>query len=409
MLQAKLLAARDRHAEALPLLDAYDRAVSEPAARELGNAARNDILYDLEKKRAAFRQQLDKLQRDGEYSKLRAASAQALTLDPEDDEFLYYGGVSAAVFRDPAAKDRLERYLAKSNSLRGDAEARDRAFRILGMLDALAPAKSAGTPNWLSGRPLADGVYYCPWSGAYQLPIDSVAGYKLKMAFLWEGARLNGISTNFDDDKGAQNYHALGGPDGSPGVYFFGYGADGQVQVASTRRPDPLATQSEIRVLHDGSTPSHLVDEHGAPRLLFHDSSQFNAAVLTVLEGPLSTGLAGNSFFNPFIWDGLHYFSLTYDGQGRLATAKEWNADNLVRFTWSGDRLTEIQAFRKDSPLSYYQRSISYSGSGIAGEQYNQGNKGGQFKYVYSGKVLQQVKVDDGGVHDGKTWTVRFR
>ena len=55
VLQAKLLAARDRDAEAIPLLDAYDREVSDAAARELGNTARNDILYDLEKKRTALR------------------------------------------------------------------------------------------------------------------------------------------------------------------------------------------------------------------------------------------------------------------------------------------------------------------------------------------------------------------
>ena len=44
----------------------------------------------------------------------------------------------------------------------------------------------------------------------------------------------------------------------------------------------------------------------------------------------------------------------------------------------------------------------------ILGESYTEGNKAGQIKYVYSGKVLQQVKVEDGGVHDGKTWTVRM-
>jgi hypothetical protein len=151
------------------------------------------------------------------------------------------------------------------------------------------------------------------------------------------------------------------------------------------------------------------VDEQGQPRILLQDSPRFNAAVLTALEGPLATGVAGNSFFNPFIWDGLHYFTLAWDARGRLASAKEWSADNLVRFTWSGDRLTEIRAFRKDSVTPYYQRTISYSGSMITGESYAEGTKTGQIKYVYSGKVLQQVKVEDGGIHDGKAWTVRMR
>jgi len=409
VIQARLLAARDRHSEALPLLDAYDRAVSDPAARELGNSARNDILYDMETKRTAFRQQLLRLQHDGDYTKLRATAAQALALDPEDDDFLFYSGATAALFRDSVAKERLDRYLAKSNSLRGDLLTRDRAYRIRALLNSPKPVTPAGTPNWLSGWPVADGIYYCPLSAAFQLPIDGITGYKLKMAFQWDRNRLNAIATTFDDEKGSLNYRSLGGAGDSQGNFFFGYlGTDPQVQVASTHQFDSPIGLPELRVAHDAATPPHLVDEHGLPRLLLRESPQFDAAVLTALEGPLATGIAGNSFFNPFIWDGLHYFSLSYDSQGRLASAREWNADNLVRFTWSGDRLTEIQAFRKESPVPYYQRTISYSGAMIVGESYSLGTKTGQIKYVYSGKVLQQVKVEDGGVHDGKTWTVRM-
>ena len=411
ILQARLLAARGRDAEALSRLNDYDRNAADPAARDLGNAARNDILYDLEKKRVEIEQRLVSLQHDGEYSKMRAVIAEALALDPDDENFLYYGGTVAALFRDQvAARQRLDRYLERSNSLRGDLQLRDRAYRIRALLDALPPAKIAGTPNWFSGRPLADDIYYCPISGAFQPPIDAIQGYKLKMNFQWDRSRLNAIATSFDDEKGAQNYHSLGGPGDSQGNFFFAYvGSEAQVQVVSTRPFDTPVALPELHVSHDAAGPPHLVDEKGRLRILLHDSSQFNPAVLTVLEGPLSTTVAGNSFFNPFIWDGLHYFSLTYDAQGRMSSAREWNADNLVRFTWSGDRLTAIRAFRKDSSSPYYQRTISYSGTMILGETYSEGSKTGQIKYVYSGKILQQVKVEDGGIHDGKTWTVRMR
>jgi len=222
--------------------------------------------------------------------------------------------------------------------------------------------------------------------------------------------REDAVATSFDDEKGSQNYHALGGPGDSQGNFFFAYvGSDPQVQVASTSKLDAPAAMPDLRVAREAPNPPHLVDEHGLPRILLQDSPQFNPAVLAILEGPLSTTIAGNSFFNPFIWDGLHYFSLTYDTQGRMSSAREWNADNLLRFTWSGDRLTEIRGFRKDSSTPYYQRTISYSGTMILGEVYSEGSRTGQIKYVYSGKVLQQVKVEDGGVHDGKTWTVRMR
>jgi hypothetical protein len=410
ILQARLLAARGRDAEALPLLDAYDSAVSDPAARESGTAARDGIVAGLEKKRTDFKQRLRSLQHDGDYSNMRAVAAQALALDPDDDDFLYYGGAVAALFRDqPAAKERLDRYLLRSNSLRGDLHARDRAYRIRSLLDAFPPPPLTGTPNWFSGRPLAEGIYYCPVSGAFQLPIDNIAAYKLKMSFQWDGSRLSAITTAFEDEKGSQNYRALGGQD-SLGNFFFAYvGLDPQVQAASTSKFDASPTVPAVRVAREAPNPPHLVDERGLPRFLLQESPQFNPAVLTILEGPLSTTVAGNSFFNPFIWDGLHYFRLTYDQQGRIDKAREWNADNLVRFTWSGDRLSGIRAFRKDSPTPYYQRAISYSGIMITGETYSAGNRTGQIKYVYSGKVLQQVKVEDGGVHDGKTWTVRMR
>ena len=317
----------------------------------------------------------------------------------------------AAVFRDQtAAKEHLDRYLVRSDSLRGDPQARDRAYRARALLDVPPPIRLPGTPNWFSGLPLADDIYYCPVSGAFQSPIDSIAGYKLKMSFQWDRDRLTAIAAVFEDEKGSQNYRALGGPGDSAWQFLFRYaGSDRQVQVASTRKFEGPVALPELRVAHEASSPPHLVDAQGLPRILLRDSAQFNAAVLTVLEGPLSTGIAGNSFFNPFIWDGLHYFTLTYDEQGRMSSAREWNADNLVRFTWSGDRLTEIRAFRKGSSSPYYQRTISYSGTMIVGESYSEGNRTGQIKYVYSGKVLQQVKVEDGGVHDGKTWTVRMR
>jgi hypothetical protein len=410
ILQARVLAARGRNTEALPLLDTYDRSVADPAARELGNAARNDVLYDLEKRRTDFKQRLAALQGDGDYTKMRALAAQALALDPDDEDFLYYGGTLAALFREPAtAKERLDRYLARSNSLHGDPEVRSRAARIRLLLDAPPVPQLQGAPNWFSGRPVEDGNYYCPASGAFQLPLDAVQGYKLKMAFTWDRTRLNAITTSFDDDKGSQSYHALGGPRDSQGNFFFAYaGSDPQVQVVSTHKFDAPPALTDLRVKHDPAIPAHLVDEHGDPRILLQDSPQFNLAILNLLEGPVSTTVAGNSFFNPFIWDGLHYFSLTYDGQGRIATAREWNADNVLRFTWSGDRLMEIRAFRKESPTPYYQRTISYSGAMIVGESYAEGSKTGQIKYVYSGRVLQQVKVEDGGVHDGKTWIVRL-
>jgi hypothetical protein len=119
--------------------------------------------------------------------------------------------------------------------------------------------------------------------------------------------------------------------------------------------------------------------------------------------------VSGNSFFNPFIWDGVHYFTATYDSEGRVATAKEWNADNILHFSWENQRLLAISAFRQKESEPYYQRTISYTGTNISSEEYSSGGHTGRIKYQFAKNVLTSVKVEDGGVHDGKTWTARLQ
>jgi hypothetical protein len=408
--RAQLAAALDRHAEALPLLDQYDRAVSDPLERAAGEKVRNQVLYEFEKKKTAVKHALAGLGQAGEYSQLRTAIGEALKLDAADDDFLYLGGATAAALGDKAAaKDLLQRYLSRSVSLRGDLERRDRAFRILAALDPPARPESRGALNWLSGRPVPSGAFYCPLSASFQLPIDSVAGYKLRMSFQWNQGRLLSIATSFEDDKGLQNYRALSGAAEASGQFYFEYaGEDPQVQAVSARKPEKNADFRVLRVTRQGGA-AHLVDDRGRPRIVLRQHAQFDIATLSLLEGVTGTGIAGNSVFNPFIWDGVHYFSLTWDRQGRLDSAREWGVDNLVRFTWSGDRLMKISAYRKDSAAPYYERTIAYSGAQIAGESYSAGNRSGRVKYVYNGSVLQQIQIEDGGVHDGKKWIVRPR
>jgi len=420
LLQARLLAALDRHAEALPLLDNYDRMVADTAERDRGETIRNQLLYDLDKKKKAAKEGIAKLLKDGEYSKLYRAIGAALKLDSADDDFLYYGGALGSLLRrNDEAKSLLTRYLAQSNSVRGDIHKRDKARRILAMTgQAAAAAKPRGYPNWLSGRMLSEGVYYCPESGAFQLPVESVTGPKFHMDFKWEGSRLRSVASTFEDDRSLKSYKALADTAGgllkqdeeAPGNFYFSYTGTNQILSVEPKRPAAAASANgDIRILRGANGVVRVVLEPDRPRLLFKNDSQINTDVLSVLEGPVATGFSGSGVFNPFVWDGFHYFSLQYDREGRLSEAREWNADNLVRFTWSGEQLTEVRAFRSGSGEPYYQRSISYTGTDLAGETYSAGGKSGKIKYVYAGKNLQQVRVEDGGVHDGKTWIVRLR
>ena len=313
VLQAKLLAGpRPRCAKPCPCWTPTIAQVADPAARDTGNAARNDILYDLDKKRAVFKQQLQRSSRTANTPKLRAAAGQALALDPDDDDFLYYGGAVAAVFRDQtAARERLDRYLMRSNSLRGDLEARDRASAVRALLDAPAPApyfrvRPTGSP----AGPWRTVSIYCPVSGAFQLPIDSIAGYKLKMSFQWDGNRLNRHRHGLRRRKGLAKLSRAGRAGRTARQFLFFL----RTPIRRCRwrppvSPKALPAWAELRVAHDAPIRRTWWTTT-AGRASSTGRRAFNPAVLAVLEGRCAT-VAGNSFFNPFIWDGLHYFSLT--------------------------------------------------------------------------------------------------
>jgi tetratricopeptide (TPR) repeat protein len=409
LMRAKLLAAQGRNSEALPLLDQYDRLVANSVEREKGYDVRRQVIYDLDKLKESTRQQIAALQKDGQYTKLDEVLRAALKLDADDPEFLYQGGVVAAILRDPArAKTTLNAFLAHSNAIGVDPQQRERARRILGII---------GSPD-ASRKP--DGPYYDPQSLSLKIPLDSVTASKVRMAFNWTNGRLDSIRTTFDDDKGAQLYRALvvaGAADSGavssstaedPGNFFFEYHPNGVLrEVLPKKYPAAVAKAYSVHIAHDAKGRALLIDDDGHPEIVLPDHPYIDPAVLAVVEGaPVASVIAGNSFFNPFLWDGVHAFTIQYDRQGRAESAQEWNADNTVRFTWEGNLLTAIRAYRKNSDAPYYQRTIAYNAGAIVGEDYSVNGRPGKIKYIYTnGKNLQQIKIEN----EGKEWTARLR
>ncbi len=410
--RAKLLAAQGRNSEALPLLDQYDRLVVDPAEREKGYNVRRQVLYDLDKVKEAAKQQMAALLKDGQYSKLDALLRDALKMDGEDPDFLYHAGVTAAILRDTErAKVVLNEFLAHSNAIGVDPSMRDRARRILTIVKDQKPAPA---------RKQAEGLYYDPLSLAFQVPFETVTASKVRMTFNWANGRLESIRTAFDDDKGAQLYRALvvaGAADSAavsasssedPGNFFFEYHPNGALREVLPKKSPPAAAKPYVvHVAHDSKGRPLLIDDDGHPEVVLPDHPYVDPAVLAVVEGgPVTSVIAGNSFFNPFLWDGVHAFTVQYDARGRAESAQEWNADNLVRFSWEGNQLVAIRAYRKGSDAPYYQRTISYSGSNISGEDYSVNGRSGKIKYIYTnGRNLQQIKIEN----EGKEWTARPR
>lgn len=409
LMRAKLLAAQGRNSEALPLLDQYDRLVADPVEREKGYDVRRQVLYDLDKLKDQTRQQIADLLNAGQYSKLDALLRGALKLDGQDPGFLYQAGVTAAILRD---RDRtkliLTEFLARSNAIGIDPKQRERARIILSLVNEKDPLAKPGNTT-----------YYNPQSLAFQIPLDSVTGNKVHMTFNWANTRLESIRTTFDDEKGAQAYRALvvaGGADSGavsasapdePGNFFFEYHPNGVLrEVLQKKIPPAAAKPYNVHVGHDDKGRPHLIDDDGHAEVVLPDHPYIDPAVLAVVEGgPVTSVIAGNSFFNPFLWDGVHAFTVTYDRQGRAESAQEWNADNLVRFSWEGNQLVAIRAYHKNSDTPYYQRTINYVGSVIASEDYSINGRSGKIKYSYTNGKNLLVKVEN----EGKEWTARPR
>ena len=411
LMRARLFAAQSRNSESLALLDQYDRLVATAPEREKGYEIRRQVVYQLDKSKDALRQQIASLLKDGQYSKLDEVMRSALKLDPDDTEFLYRSGIVAAVLRD---KDRatvtLNDFLAHANAIGVDPKQRERARRILAIMKTEQPAAARRT----------DGLYYDSHSLAFLIPLDSVTAPKVHMTFNWTNARLDSVRTTFDDDRGAQLYRSLvvaGAADSGavtasstddPGNFFFEYHPSGVLREVLTKRsPAAAAKPYTVHLAHDDKGRAILIDDDKHPEVVLPDHPFVDPLVLAAVEGlPVTSVVAGNSFFNPFLWDGVHSFTVLYDRSGRAESALEWNADSLVRFSWDGLRLTAIRAYRKNSDTPYYQRTITYSGPNIAGEDYSINGRSGKIKYIYTnGKILQQIKIEN----EGKEWTARPR
>jgi len=419
--RARLLAARGQLAEALPLLDSYDRMVVDSADRLKGTKVRSDILYELDKKRETYRKDIETLTKSGEYSKLNDELKAALEMDSTDPDFLFNGGLVAAVVRDTnRAKDLLARYLDRSNALDGDLKLRDRAVRIRSILNESKPLTAqVGVANWLSGRKLAEGTYYCPESLAFQIPIDSVQGDKVHMNFTWDKGHLESISTTFEDPKGFKTYHTLKAP-GAPeetaasysedlGKFFFQYPkGPGALLIAREGTPFKPGPPRDFRVhvVRNDEGIFRMVTEDNETEIALSGNPSVDLNVMTKLVGSVGTTIAGNSVFNPFLWEGLHYFTVHYDSEGRAESAQEWGADNMVRFRWDGLRLISIRAFKKGEDKAYYQRTMTYSGSVLSNEDFTLNGRSGHIRYIYGNdKSLQQIKIEN----EGKDWIARPR
>ncbi|HVO98719.1 MAG TPA: hypothetical protein VMT15_11665 [Bryobacteraceae bacterium] len=409
LMRAKLIAAQGRHAEAIPLLDQYDRRATASAERERGYELRRQVVYELDKNQDALRAQVAGLLKEGLYSQANEV-LRGLTVDKEDPVLLYQSGVAAAVLGEKdRASTALNEFLAHGNTIGVNPAQRLRARRILAILRGEKASASRRT----------EGLIYDPQSLMFLIPLESVSANHVRMTFNWANGRLDSIRTAFEDDRGAQLYRALvvaGAADSGAlaasagadqGNFFFEYHPNGALREVLARIPPTLpAKPYNVHVSRDDKGHVFLIDDEQHPEVVLPDHPFVDPAVLAVAEGaPVTTVVAGNSFFNPFLWDGVHMFTVRYDREGRAESAEEWNADNTVRFRWDGLHLASIHAYHKGSETPYYQRTITYAGPNLSEEDLSVNGRAGRIRYTYANGRLQQIRIEQ----DGREWTARPR
>jgi hypothetical protein len=390
--EADILAAEDRIGEALAALDNYDlHAVDEERAP--AEALRNQLLFDLNTSLKNLKGKVQEAWSGGSFRLAYGLAAQGLKMDPADADLLYYAGTAALIQRMPeASRDLLTRYLDASDTLDTNPEQGPQVSRLLA---SVAPGSNAeeGTPNWLSGKKLPKDVLYCPISLAFQPHIDHIEGSnKFHEIFEWDGERLKSVRPSFENAA-----HATGEK-----AFWFVY-ADRVPQVVWASDGD------EVR-------PPALSDPDEAYKrasVLLPNSPFLDPAAVQRITGKnLALGIAGNRFFNPFVWEKLYYFRLTYDDRGRVSRAQELSgpqgppAEQVLEFEWNGNQLTAIRGYLGQT--KNYERTMQYDGGRLVSEEIQGQGKPSHIRYNYAADRLVSAEAAVDATVDNRSRKVTF-
>jgi hypothetical protein len=324
---------------------------------------------------------------------------QGLESKDDDTELLMAAGRLGMILRDPkGSRDALQHYLDVTTNLDANEEERGQARQLMAAIRALKTSGD-GAPDWLSNQKLPAGVFYCPVSLAFQPKIDRIAASnKLTVNFDWEGDRLRSITPVFEKDvhiTGEQKIF-FGYDDRNPGVTWAGLASDPRGAVPTD--PDELFRRSMVRLANN---------PYADP-----------VAIQALTNKNVTLGIAGNRFFDPFVWDKIHYFQFTYDEAGRVSQARELSdikaatpSDQWVDFEWDGMRLIAVRGFQGSDAThraKIYERTMQYQDTRLVSEEIQFQGKSSKVRYNYNGGRLVTAVSDRDPSLDDRSRQVTF-
>jgi hypothetical protein len=397
--KAEILGARREFPQALAALDEYDLlAVNEE--REKSSSLRSELKFQLTSSVGDMKTAIQKAWSEGNYHRAHDQAVQGLRASKDDPELLYYAGMASSVTRNAADSSAyFTRYLEISNTLDANQDQRAKVRQLLVKVGKGPGPAEQGDANWLSGKKLPKGVYYCPVSLAFQIPIERIeASNKFKMEFKWDGVRLKTILPVFEkaDRVTGEKIISFAYDEKVPQVASVADGAEAQLPAS----PDP---DDRFRA----SSPVFLNNPYADP------------LAIEKLTGRNPTiGIAGNRFFNPFVWEKVHYFRLSYDESGRVRQAREIAGprgaplDQWLEFEWNGLQLAAIRGYQgadEKTRIKNYERTMQYQDGRLASEDIQAAGKSSRIKYTYNGGRLATAICDKDATTDDRSRTVTFR
>jgi hypothetical protein len=391
--RAKLYRAQKDYPKALATLNSYDEMSKNDDAVAAGEVLRAKIQVETRNGKTSLKAGIAKAMDDGDFTLGMKQARDGLQLDPGDIDFLYFGGINAAILRDEAeSATMLKEYLAASEPYAAESKRRTEVFNILTLVSR-APAKSQkGKPNWFSGAPCEDGLMYCPESLMPNVsPANVRASRKQNATFSWQRGVLTSIRTE-TMEQGTSHVS----------IFFDYYGENQGVRRVSTEPFGDKDPTGGPRFTAAGTVGPG----KGIYPALFTDRL-VNPWMVEKLTGKrVAVLVAGNPWFQPFVWDGVYEFLAEYDAQGRVISARELQSkvEHVLDFTWDGSRLMSIAERGRDG----YRRDMKYNGNQIVGESIRGQGKTSKIEYKYQGGLLTEADCDADPSLDSRSRHVTF-
>lgn len=396
--RAELLQAGKELQKALEMLDSYSRRVTTQADIDKGEMLRSSIRIKLQTTKENLKAAVLKAEAEGDYVAAMSNAEQGVSFDPQDLDFLLHAGTNGIVLRrGDDARKWLNQYLQLSQGPGNDPKLRQQVYNVIAISQIKTP-EPAGKPNWFSGYPSPAGVFYCPQSLAPSARPVEVKGSKgLSATFEWNKDALSKVLTSEQNARGVPV---------STTVYF-----DYFKDQKAVRRAGMEAFAAGEDPGTPRFTPAGPVGAGKGAYVALPNHPVVDPLMIERLTTkPVATIVAGNLYFNPFIWNGVYSFLAEYDDQGRVKSARQIGVEagqtpHEFDFKWDGMRLTSIA----ERGGSGYRRTMTYANNKLIGETVLFQGKTAKIEYKYQGDQLVEASSGDDASIDGRSRHVTFR